>query len=107
MTRKRRVVYPPPRSSKAPPAPNRVPINPPTLAVINLEAGHGRTGLFVGLRVTLLGTGSNAGETAVIERLVGGVIPAAIVRTESGKTRRMRTVDLAPITDPTRAPHQA
>jgi hypothetical protein len=81
-----------------------MPLNPPTLAVINMEAGRGRSDLFVGLRVTILGTGSNAGEAAVIERLVGGVIPAAVVRTEAGGTRRVRTIDVAPIGDPARAP---
>jgi hypothetical protein len=29
-----------------------------------------------------------------VESLVVGVIPAAMVRTEAGKTRRVRTVDL-------------
>jgi hypothetical protein len=106
VTRKRKVAYPPPRSSKAPPAPNRVPVNPPTLAVINTAAGRGRSDLFVGLRVTILGTGINAGEAAVIERLVGGVIPAVIVRTAAGGTRRVRAIDVAPIGDPARAPGQ-
>jgi hypothetical protein len=42
MTRKRKTVYPPPRSSRAAPAPNREPVNPPTLAVIIMQAARGR-----------------------------------------------------------------
>ena len=40
----------------------------------------------------------------VVERLVPGVIPAAMVRTESGKTRRVRTIDLSPLANPARVP---
>ena len=43
------------------------------------------------------GGGLYAGETAVIERLTGSVVPSAIVRTESGNTRQVRTIDLEPI----------
>jgi hypothetical protein len=38
-----------------------------------------------------------AGEAAVIEKLTAGVIPAALVRTEAGRTRQVRTIDLEPI----------
>ena len=48
------------------------------------------------MRVTIMGTGLYAGETAVVESIAGGVIPAANVRTEAGRTRRVRTIDLAP-----------
>jgi hypothetical protein len=96
MTRKRRVVYPPPRSSRGP-APAYVPqVTPPTVAVINKQAGIGRSEIVVGMRVTIQGTGLYTGETAVVESLVAGVIAAAVVRTEAGRTRRVRTVDLAP-----------
>ncbi len=96
MTRKRRVAYPPPRRSKGP-APAAAPyLTPPTVAVINTKAGTGKAGIAVGMRVTILGTGLYAGETAVVESLVSGVIPAATVRTEAGRTRRVRTIDLAP-----------
>ena len=40
------------------------------------------------------GTGLYAGETADVQSLVPGVIAAAVVRTEAGQTRRVRTVDL-------------
>ena len=96
MTKKRRPNYPPPRSSKGP-APVPVPrVTPPTVAVINREASTGRAGIEVGLHVTILGTGLYAGETAVVESIAGGVIPAANVRTAAGRTRRVRTIDLAP-----------
>ena len=96
MTRKRRVVYPPPRSSKGPPPPYVPQVTPPTVAVINGQAVAGKAGIEVGMRVTILGTGLYAGETAIVESIVSGVIPAASVRTEAGRTRRVRTIDLAP-----------
>ncbi len=96
MTRKRRVVYPPSRSSRGPaPAPTPQ-TTPPTVAVINTQAVTGKPGIEVGMAVTILGTGLYAGETAIVESLGGGVIPTASVRTESGRARRVRTIDLAP-----------
>ena len=50
--------------------------------------------------VAISGSGLYAGEEAVIERLVPGVIPAATVRTDAGGTRRVRTIDLDPIVGP-------
>lgn len=98
MTRKRRVTYPPPRSSKGP-APVYTPqVTPPTVAVINMQAGTGKAGITVGMRVMITGTGLYSGETATVESLVSGVIPAATVRTEAGRTRRVRTIDLVPVT---------
>jgi hypothetical protein len=72
-------------------------VTPPTVAVINRQASTGRAGIEVGMRVTILGTGLYSGETAVVESIAGGVIPAANVRTEAGRTRRVRTIDLAPV----------
>jgi len=69
----------------------------PNLVSIDLTAGIGRTNLKVGGRVRINGTGLYAGEDAVIERLIAGVIPAATVRTDGGGTRRVRTIDLDPI----------
>ena len=40
------------------------------------------------------GSGLYNGEAAVVESLPGGVIPSALVRTEAGRTRRVRTIDL-------------
>lgn len=103
MTRKRRVNYPPARSSRGP-APAYAPqVTPPTVAKINRQAGRGKAGIAVGMRVTILGTGLYAGETAVVESIVSGVIPAASVRTEAGRTRRVRTIDLAPASGPATA----
>jgi hypothetical protein len=69
----------------------------PNLASIDLTAIAGRAGLKVGAKVRINGTGLYAGEEATIERLTAGVIPAAIVRTATGRTRSVRTIDLDPI----------
>ena len=69
----------------------------PNLASIDLTAIAGRTGLKVGSKVRISGTGLYAGEEATIERLSTGVIPAATVRTSAGRTRSVRTIDLDPI----------
>lgn len=99
MKRKRKVFHPPARSPKgtAPAARGEYPVSP-TLAVINLTAGRGRKGVVVGSRVTILGSGLYAGELAVVERVAGGPIPSAVVRTDAGRTRQVRTVDLEPAT---------
>ena len=99
--RKRKVNYPPAKTANRPPAPtglpNDTPMVRPTVATIDLNAGKGRAGLSVGGRVRIAGTGLYSGEIAVIERLVTGVIPQAVVRTEAGKTRQVRTIDLEPV----------
>lgn len=69
----------------------------PNLVTIDLTAGAGRKNLDVGARVRIAGTGLYAGEEATVQRLVGGVIPAATVRTDAGGTRNVRTIDLEPI----------
>ncbi len=97
MTRKRKVFYPPSRSSKGH-APARAPQpTPATVAVINSQAGLGKAEIAVGMKVVIEAAGLYSGETARVESLAGGVIPAAVVRTEAGKTRRVRTVDLVPV----------
>jgi hypothetical protein len=65
-----------------------------TVAEINLAALTGRDDLSVGDLVRIGGGGLYAGEMATVDSLVGGLIPAASVRTEAGKTRRVRAVDL-------------
>ena len=65
-----------------------------TVANINLAALDVRDDLHVGDRVRIGGGGLYSGETAVVESILNGVIPAAMVRTEAGKTRRVRSVDL-------------
>jgi hypothetical protein len=103
--RKRRVVYPPPRTSTRQPRPGEpgAPGGPPveyvrpTVASINLAAGAGRAGLKVGDRVRITGAGLYSGELATIDRLTAGVIPSAVVRTDAGRTRQVRTIDLEPV----------
>jgi hypothetical protein len=98
---RRKVTYPPPKTANRPPPPTGLPDDAPyvrpTVAIIDLTAGKGRTGLSVGGRVRITGTGLYAGEVAVIEKLSKGVIPSAVVRTEAGKTRQVRTIDLEPV----------
>jgi hypothetical protein len=65
------------------------------VANINLGAMTGRADITQGSRVQI-GSGLYAGEFAVVESVIGGVIPAAVVRTESGGSRRVRTIDLVP-----------
>jgi hypothetical protein len=106
--RKRKTTYPPPRNAAPrPPRPgepggpgspgSETPYQRPTVANINLAAGAGRAGLKVGDRVRITGTGLYSGEIATIDRMVTGVIPAAVVRTEAGRTRQVRTIDLEPV----------
>jgi len=98
---KRKVNYPPPKTANRPPPATGLPDDPPyvrpTVAIIDTTAGKGRAGLSVGARVRIAGNGLYAGEVAVIERLANGVIPSAVVRTEAGKTRQVRTIDLEPV----------
>jgi hypothetical protein len=109
--RKRKVFYPPAKTdTKRPPAPTPDPsADRPSLARINMEAGAGRAGFSVGDRVRIEAGGIYAGELAIIERLSAGAIPSALVRTDGGGTRQVRTIDLAPAPaePPTRAPEPA
>jgi len=97
---KRKVTYPPAKTANRPPPatglPDDAPYVRPTVAIIDVNAGKGRAGLSVGARVRISGSGLYSGEFAVIERLANGVIPSAVVRTEAGKTRQVRTIDLEP-----------
>ena len=97
MSRKRKQNYPPPKSNRrvAPAGSEESPVRP-NLATIDLTAGTGRAGLSVGDRVRIDASGLYSGEIAVIERLSAGVIPSALVRTEKGDTRQVRTIDLSP-----------
>lgn len=115
--RKRRATYPPPRNATRP-APPGVPGGPgdpaetpytrPTVASINLSAGAGRAGLKAGDRVRIIGSGLYSGEVVTIDKLSNGVIPSAVVRTESGRTRQVRTIDLEPVAgSPSSAPGPA
>jgi hypothetical protein len=47
--------------------------------------------------VRIQASGIYSGEIATIEKIsAGGVIPSALVRTEGGGTRQVRTIDLIP-----------
>lgn len=95
-TRKRKIFIP---TKRTPPkvVPGTEATARPAGVSINLSALGGRAGLSVGDRVRILGNGLYAGEIAIIERLAGGVVPAAGVRTEAGRTRTVRTIDLEPV----------
>ena len=98
--RRRKVTYPQAKTatsggSKPSPADARAAAAAARVAVINLSAMTGRADIRQGMRVQI-GSGLYAGEFAVVESVVGGVIPAALVRTEAGNARRVRTTDLVP-----------
>jgi hypothetical protein len=96
--RKRKVTYPTPRNKKAPPAAAPEPIYiRPSVVAIDLTAGAGGGAFALGDKVRIIGSGLYSGEAAVVESLPGGVIPSALVRTEGGRTRRVRTIDLEKI----------
>ena len=65
----------------------------PTVVAIDMRAAAGRD-LAIGDRVRIIGSGLYNGETALVESLPDWVIPSALVRTEAGRTRRVRTIDL-------------
>ena len=101
MARKRKTNYPPPKSAKPKggvPATPEVIEDRPNLARINLSAGAGQAGFVVGDRVRIQSAGMYSGELATIERLSSGVIPSALVRTDGGGSRQVRTIDLVKVT---------
>ena len=73
---------------------------------INLSAVKGRSSISLGDRVRIL-SGLYVGEVAVVESVSGGVIPAVMVRTEAGRSRRVRTIDLEPVRPGTTGPSTA
>lgn len=96
--RKRKVTYPVARTATKPTRTVGLPGDPnyvrSTVATINLAALDRRDDLKIGGRVKIGGSGLYAGELALIESIIDGVIPAAMVRTDAGRTRRVRSVDL-------------
>jgi len=99
--RRRKVTYPVALTSRRPPGVVGGPADPTFVrtgvVAIDITARAGRKGLAVGSRVRIGNTGLYSGEAAVIVSLAPGVIPSAMVRTDSGHTRRVRTIDLEPI----------
>jgi hypothetical protein len=102
--RKRKVHYPPPKTATRKTRTVGVPGDPgyvrSTVAEINLKALSGRTDIVVGGRVRIGGEGLYAGEAGVVESVMSSLIPAATVRTEAGKVRRVRAVDLQQLPPP-------
>jgi hypothetical protein len=95
VTKRKKQFFPPKVNKRAPaPAGADDSYERPNLATINLTAGAGKAGFTVGDRVRIE-SGTYAGEVATIERLTAGVIPSAVLRTESGGTRHVRTIDLS------------
>jgi hypothetical protein len=103
--RRRKIVYPPAKTATKGGAANTDPRADARAAAANrvvsidLSAIHGRSGLVPGTRVEVTG-GVHAGETGLVESIAGGVIPAVVIRMESGVTRRVRTVDVTPLARP-------
>jgi hypothetical protein len=95
MTRKRKPTYPTPAPKRRGPTDGGAPI-PRTSIAMDTTAGLGRAGLSVGQHVRITGAGLHAGETGVIERFTGSVVPTAVVRTGTGGTKHIRTIDLEP-----------
>src|SRR5215218_8386450 len=62
---------------------------------IDLGAMRAGQGIRQGDRVQIQ-SGLYAGELATVESVVGGVIPAALIRTDAGRSRRVRAIDLVP-----------
>jgi hypothetical protein len=103
--RKRKTTYPVARTSRRPAGPGGTPEQQarPTVASIDLTAGKGRDGFAPGSRVRITGSGLYSGEDAVVESVPGGVIPTVLVSTDAGRTRRVRTIDLELLPNPTKA----
>jgi hypothetical protein len=100
------VTYPVAKTAtrQAPPPSLEPPKVRQTVVNIDLAAGSGRTDLAIGDRVRITGSGLYSGEAAVIEKFAFGAIPAALVRTDAGRTRQVRTIDLEPIREPAAPP---
>jgi hypothetical protein len=91
---RKKVVYRPHKKPVAtrPADQTRIPA-PERGTAIHPTALTGQPSIQQGDRVRIT-TGLYAGELATVESFAGGVIPAAVVRTDDGRTRRARTVDL-------------
>jgi hypothetical protein len=96
--RKRKVNYPVAKTATKGARNPLVPGDPRGLrapaTTIDMTALEGRDDLSVGDRVRIGGGGLYAGELAVVTSLMSGVIPAATVRTDDGRTRRVRAIDI-------------
>ncbi len=98
--RRRKTIYPPAKTATKGGASSPDTRSPAASRVVSIDlaAIRGRGDILPGMRVQIA-EGLYSGETAVVESVAGGVIPAVVVRTEAGRTRRMRAVDVMPLTD--------
>ena len=102
--KRKKVFYP--KARPGAPAPPGAPADARAAAAaartvsIDLNAIRGESKMRQGDRVRIQ-SGLYAGELATVESVVGGVIPAAVIRTDAGRTRRVRAVDLVPAGDET------
>lgn len=96
---KRKKVFYPKTKPGAPPAPGdaaaeaRAAAGAARTVTINLGAMRAGAGINQGDRVQIQ-SGLYAGQLATVESVVSGVIPAAVIRTDAGMTRRVRAIDL-------------
>lgn len=97
--RKRKVNYPVAKTAtkggRNPLAPGDPRSNRTPATTIDMTALEGRNDLSVGDRVRIGGAGLYAGELAVVTALAMGVIPSATVKTDEGRSRRVRAIDVA------------
>ena len=98
MARRKKVSYPKPKTATAGAAgATAADLRAAAAAsrTVSINVGAMRAGSEVrqGDRVQIA-TGLYAGELATVESVVGGVIPAVVVRTDAGRTRRVRAIDL-------------
>jgi hypothetical protein len=94
VARRKRVFYPSRRGpTGGPTADERAAAAASRTVWINPDVMTARPEIAVGSRVRIM-SGLYSGELATVESVVGGVIPAALVRTDAARTRRARAVDL-------------
>src|SRR3954469_24694307 len=94
--RKRPTTYPPAVTSKRPIVPREARPERAAATSIDVDARKGQTGLSVGDRVRIAASGLYSGEMAVVVGFAGTAIPTAVVKTDAGNTRQVRTIDLEP-----------
>ena len=108
--KRKKVFYP--KARPGAPAPPGAPVTDPRAIAaaartvsIDLTAIRGESKIRQGDRVRIQ-SGLYEGELATVESVIGGVIPAAVIRTDAGRSRRVRAVDLVPAGDEARAAPQ-
>jgi hypothetical protein len=99
--RRKKVTYPKPKTATASGAATAASADARAAAAasrsvsIDLRALSAGSDVVLGGRVQIA-SGLYAGEFATIESVAGGVLPAVVVRTDAGRTRRVRAIDLVP-----------